>query len=458
MPVELRHLELPDFGTPTIRPEIAKTVYEDRFHRFLTAVWARGFDAVAVYGDREHCANIAYLTGFDPRFEEALLIVAKGKKPVLLTGIENQGVARKSAIEAEVVVYKPFGLLGQDRTDTKFLPDYLAEAGLETGSRIAAVGWKYFTQKEHPKPSTCLDIPSYIADALRGFGPVGNAADVLMDSSTGLRTHIEVDEIAQFEFAATHGSEAVRRLLRNVKPGITELEASQLLAPIGLPLSAHTLLTSGESVADGLRSPSSKTIQRGDPFLIAFSYVGALTARAGFVAEGPDDLDDNIRDYVQRLAAPYFETVCDWYSTVGIGVEGGRLDALVRERLGDPFFNVLLNPGHLLHLEEWINSPVYPNSVETLHSHSALQMDIIPATGSAYQTANAEDGIVLLDERGRAEIREKYPDCWDRMRARREFMVEYLGISLREEVMPMSNLCGYLTPFILARNLAFVRT
>lgn len=80
-------------------------------------------------------------------------------------------------------------------------------------------------------------------------------------------------------------------------------------------------------------------------------------------------------------------------------------------KVGDPFFNVLLNPGHLRHLEEWLNSPVYPGSTETLHSHSAVQMDIIPATGTAYETANAEDGIVLLDERGRDELREGFPDC-----------------------------------------------
>jgi hypothetical protein len=30
-----------------------------------------------VYADREHFANMAYLTGFDPRFEEALLILTQ---------------------------------------------------------------------------------------------------------------------------------------------------------------------------------------------------------------------------------------------------------------------------------------------------------------------------------------------------------------------------------------------
>ena len=35
---------------------------------------------LVVYGDREHFANLAYLTGFDPRFEEAVLIVGANRQ------------------------------------------------------------------------------------------------------------------------------------------------------------------------------------------------------------------------------------------------------------------------------------------------------------------------------------------------------------------------------------------
>ncbi len=35
-----------------------------------------------VYADREHFANLAYLTGFDPRFEESLLIVGTATTPL----------------------------------------------------------------------------------------------------------------------------------------------------------------------------------------------------------------------------------------------------------------------------------------------------------------------------------------------------------------------------------------
>ena len=36
---------------------------------------------VVVYADREHSANLSYLTGFDPRFEEAVLIVGRDGEP-----------------------------------------------------------------------------------------------------------------------------------------------------------------------------------------------------------------------------------------------------------------------------------------------------------------------------------------------------------------------------------------
>ena len=49
--------------------------------RFLAAKTKAGFDAIIVYADREHCANLSYLTGFDPRFEEALLILVEGRTP-----------------------------------------------------------------------------------------------------------------------------------------------------------------------------------------------------------------------------------------------------------------------------------------------------------------------------------------------------------------------------------------
>ena len=126
------------------------------------------------------------------------------------------------------------------------------------------------------------------------------------------------------------------------------------------------------------------------------------------------------------------------------------INGLVQRHLGDPFFDMRLNPGHLIHLDEWMNSPIYHDSQERLQSGRSIQIDIIPATNSPYFTINVEDGIALLDSAGRAEFANRYPDAWKRIKARREFMEEVLGIRLKPEGLPFSNLAAALPPFLLS--------
>ena len=132
------------------------------------------------------------------------------------------------------------------------------------------------------------------------------------------------------------------------------------------------MISSGDRTRFGLASPSDKLIKRGEPFQIAIGVHGALTCRAGWVAERPDDLPEDVQDYVERLAGPYFSCAAEWYETVGIGVTGGQLDALVKCHLGDEFFGVKLNPGHLIHLDEWMSTPICPRSEERLRSGQAV--------------------------------------------------------------------------------------
>ncbi len=117
-----------------------------------------------------------------------------------------------------------------------------------------------------------------------------------------------------------------------------------------------------------------------------------------------------------------------------------------------------LNPGHQLHLDEWVNSPVFAGSTIELRSGMALQCDIIPATGTPYFTTNIEDGVALADESLRAAFAAAYPEAWQRVQARRRFMTETLGIDLHPDVLPFSNLAAHLTPFLLRPDLAMTLT
>ena len=105
-----------------------------------------------------------------------------------------------------------------------------------------------------------------------------------------------------------------------------------------------------------------------------------------------------------------------------------------------------------------MHSPVTKDSRIPFQSGMAVQCDIIPATGGPYFTSNIEDGIALADEALRAELAAQYPEAWTRISARRAFMQNELGIRLRPEVLPLSNLSGYLPPFLLSPRQAFCVT
>jgi hypothetical protein len=451
--VRLARIDLPEFGMPTVQPEIPAATYEARIDAARRQASKVGYDHLVVYADREHAANMAYLTGFDPRFEEALLILGGDADPVLLLGNECFDFADTSPVAMTKVLYQSFSLLGQSRAESGNLADILRDAGLSDGGRVGMVGWKYFNAGESDTPAAWIEVPSYLVDTVRDIvgsgGVVENATAIFMNPRDGLRTVNDVDQLAVFEFAACHTSTSVRDVLFGLRPGISEFDAAGLMKLNGMPLSCHLMLSSGPRAHYGLGSPKLRLIEEGDPFVTAYGLCGALNCRAGFVVSGPQGLPDGIGDYFDRLVSPYFAAVAEWYETVGIGVTGGQLHGVVERHLGDPFFGVSLNPGHFIHLDEWVSSPVFAGSDIALRSGMALQVDIIPATGTDYFTTNIEDGIALADEELRGEFAQRYPEAWKRIGARRRFMAESLGVRLRPEVLPLSNIPAYLPPFLL---------
>ncbi len=452
--VELAEVSLPQFTPPSVQPVIPAATYQARIEAALERAARAGYDALIVYGDREHCANVAHLTGYDPRFEETLLILQAGSKPILLLGNEGMSYSAVSPVDLERVLYQTFSLLGQPRGDSPMLRDILFEAGLRRGMLLGLVGWKSFDAREAADPARALEIPTFIVDALAEVvgerGLLHNANDLFMNPADGLRAINDVDQLAYFEFAASYSSGAVRDLIFGLQAGMSELEAVVLMGMTGLPQSCHLMFSSGERASLGLASPSLRRMQIGDPTFVAYGIWGALNARGGWLARDENDLPEDVRDYVDKLVAPYFRAIVDWYEAVGIGVTGGELQAIIERHLADPFFGIGLNPGHLIGLDEWLHSPIYAGSEIELRSGMALQVDVIPATHSPYHTSNIEDGIALADFDLRRAFWQKYPAAWDRIQKRRNFMRNALGIRLKPEVLPFSNIPAYLPPFWLS--------
>ena len=442
----LAEVSLPGFGMSEEAPELPAELYRDRLERLRSRAGEAGYDVLVVYADREHSANMAWLTGFDPRFEEALLIVGASNDPTLLVGNECYGTAGVAPLPMRRELFQDFSLPSQPRDRSRALAELLADEGIRDGTDVGVIGWK-----ESPDRSR-IEVPAFIVDELRGLagaGTVENAGHLLTDAADGLRVINEVEQLAAFEHASCSTSEGVRRLLLGLRPGMREREAVALLGWNGTPLSCHLMLTSGPRASLGLLSPGDRRIEHGDRFTVAFGIWGALNCRAGFVVEAADTLPEPIRDYVDRLVAPYFEAIAEWYSALHVGQPGGTLHEIIRRRLGDPFFGISLNPGHQLSLDEWVNSPIAAGSEIELRSGMTFQVDVIPATGTDHFTTNIEDGVALADGSLRSSFAERYPAAWRRIGARRRFMADALGIELHPDVLPFSNIAAWLPPFLL---------
>jgi hypothetical protein len=455
----LIEIEWPDFGRGERPAPPSSDELQGRLAALRGAMEREGLSHVVVYGDREHFANLAFLTGFDPRFEEAVLIVSDRDRPLLVVGNECHGYLTVSPLHVAGLIrnerYQPFSLLNQPREESRLVSAIFADEGIAPGSRVGCIGWKYFSDAEHPDGRHAIDLPAYLVDALRelcGRDGVVNATDLLMHPDRGLRTFCSPSDIAYFEYTNVLASEGMRRLLFGVRDGMLDNDLALLAGFNGEPLACHMTLVTGDNRERGLSGPIGARVRRGDPLATNISYWGSNICRAGWVAAGPEDLPERARDYVEAFSGRYFEVMAEWFGLLRLGTPGGKLAALVAESLPFERFGIFLNAGHLIHLEEWVSSPVYPGSEVALHSGMAIQVDVIPSS-PVYFSTRMEDGVVLADAELRRRLRDLYPQCYERCQKRRAFMMDVLGIELREEVLPLSNTPAMVPPFFLRPNM-----
>ncbi|MGZ7036248.1 MAG: aminopeptidase P family N-terminal domain-containing protein, partial [Ilumatobacteraceae bacterium] len=196
----LAEVVLPDFGMPSSEPLLPASIYRDRMERLRSAMEVRGYDHIVVWADREHSANIAYLTGFDPRFEEAALVVGTSSDPAILVGNECYGLAEAAPLTMRLVRFQDLSLPGQPRSESRPLPEILSDEGIGPAGRVGVVGWKTYSSRRS------MEAPAFLIDELRratgSAGLVENACDLLIDPIDGLRVTNEVEQLAAFEWAA----------------------------------------------------------------------------------------------------------------------------------------------------------------------------------------------------------------------------------------------------------------
>ncbi len=446
MKIELRHVAAPQVDALRQAPVIPEKELERRTE---TLYRAADVDWVVVYGDREHSANIAFLSGYDPRFEEALLILGPNHTRVLVVGNEGILYGKLAGLSMELVLCQSFSLLGQPRDRAPRLVDVFRDIGIDIGCSVGVVGWKYLEAAEsddHGEPSF---IPSFVVNDLRRLGAdqVVDCSAVMMNPVNGLRTRNSAAQIAAFEWTAVRASISVMRIVKGTKPGMTEFEAMGNVGYQGDPLSCHAMFASGKDEIVGLRSPNGRQIELGDGVSTAVGYWGSLCCRAGLVT---GELE---AEFFREVVQPYYAAIAAWYAKMRIGATGGDVHQAVIGALANASWQPLLNPGHQISLDEWLHTPIAPGSDETIESGMLLQCDIIPSPLPAGYALNCEDTIAIADQRLRAEIANDYPDVWRRISKRQSFMRDELGHDIGDCMLPLSAAPAYLAPFWLDSSL-----
>lgn len=442
--------EWPDNGMPGRPPALSLEERQGRLAAVRAAMEERGCGALVVYGDREHAANLHWITGFDPRFEEAVLVVTPAQAHLLLGNecLPYAGISplvEAGRIEAHLV--PSLSLLSQPREGMR-----LGEAVrrfVPAGGTIGAAGWKYWTAEEVEEPAAALDLPAVLADLLRERGRVENAGDLFMHPGHGLRCTADAPEVARLEFANAHAARAVRRLMASLREGMSDFEAVEGARLPGLPLSCHVTFATGARAFQGMSSPTGERLVRGVPASFNIAPQGANICRAGWIAESEADLPEAARTTLEAFVGPYFEAMSEWCGLMRPGVRGGQVWGHVQNRLPPDLFGITLNPGHLIGMDEWISSPIFRDSEVPLRSGMAMQMDVIPGH-PVHASTRLEDGYVLADEELRGEIAARFPEVARRCAARGAFMRETLGMDVPDTLLPLADTCGVLAPFLLA--------
>src|ERR1700761_8401550 len=161
----------PEFGQAAYPPQISGEELEQRLLAVRSRMQQRKLSHLVVYGEREHFANLAYLTGFDPRFEEAVLVVGPSPTPLLIVGNECEAYVAVSPLFAEGKLrrerFQTFSLLNQPREHSRQIKEIFAGEGINDTATVGCVGWKYFSETEVPDSQHAIDLPAYLADTLR---------------------------------------------------------------------------------------------------------------------------------------------------------------------------------------------------------------------------------------------------------------------------------------------------
>ena len=147
MQVVFDKVKKPERHSGYLPVNLTKETMAEHRKTILGKMAEQNLDVLLVYADREHGSNYAYLTGFEPRFEESVLVLHRDGSCYLLLGNENLKMQKYSFIDAKAVHVPHFSLPNQPMETEKTLEQLFEEAGICDGMNIGCAGWKLFTSR-----------------------------------------------------------------------------------------------------------------------------------------------------------------------------------------------------------------------------------------------------------------------------------------------------------------------
>lgn len=426
-----------------------------RFQNVIQKMKEKALDTLVIYADLEHGSNFEYLTGFLPRFEEALLVIHQCGKSYMLMGNENLNKVSKARLDAEAIHVPHFSLPNQPMGKNEMFKEYLSRAEIKKDAHVGVVGWKKFTSINENNEQL-YDVPYFILkaiiDMVEDEHKISNAINIFIGDK-GVRCKNNVNEIEHYEFGASLASDCMLKAMNKIELGVSELTIGDTLNAFGQRNSVVTIAAAGPRFIKANIYPTDKYIAEGETISMTVGYKGGLSSRAGYAVYDEQGLPQECKDYVDVLVKPYYNAISVWLENIHCGMVGQDLYQLIEDVLPKSKYNWTLCPGHLGADEEWLSSPIYENSKECITSGMIFQTDIIPSL-SGYAGTSVESTVLIADQKLQEEIKKTSPEMWTRMIQRKEYIEHELHIQLSKDVLPMCSTVAYLRPFLLNKEKA----
>lgn len=431
---------------------VTKETIEDRKRKLLDNMIANQLDCIVVYADLEHGSNFEYLSGFLPRFEEALLMLRKDGSITYFLGNENLKLASSALSTGDVIHVPYFSLPNQPMHDAPNFKTILLQSRIREHDQIGLVGWKLFTGNKE-NSMHLFDIPHFIVqgfkELLNNESQVINATSLFIGCE-GVRTINNANEIVHYAYGAQLASRAILMAMDAVEVGKSEMELASALEIFGQPKSVVTICASGPRFKNANLYPTMNTLKLNDTLSLTVGYKGGLHSRSGYVCEAIDQLPQG---YLEHVVKPYFNAVVAWIETIHAGMSGNDMYQRIERVLPKKIYGWSLNPGHLIANEEWMASPIYEGSSELIQSGMLFQIDIIPSV-KGYAGVSVECGVAIADENLQRELTTQYPSFMKQCSVRKQYLQDQLGVTLSKDVLPLSNAVLYLRPLFLNKEYA----